>query len=227
MPTSVCFFEPTATVGSSELVPESVPDVIAGSLSSFLSVVDASKLGSLTVKAIVLSPAVGAPGIRFLATIGAFFFSPTGGFFIAPGPTFLPPGTTLVPLKRKKLGTFGFPDNTGLSLNLGLGPSFLLTRGLVLAITVAEESSLRPTTPPTFTESASLPSFFLPCWSKTCFSGEGFNSWSLSPTSCPGAGVTCVVTPAMVTFVNVSPKDVKGVITVKLIVRCCFRTNQV
>ena len=47
-------------------------------------------------------------------------------------------------------------------------------------------------------------------------------AWSLSPSSCPGAGVTCVVAAAMVTFGNVFPKDVKGVFIVKLIICCRF-----
>lgn len=142
MPTSGGFFEPTGTVRSSVLVPESVQDIIGGFLSSLLSVLDASTLGSLIVKAVsscVLSPTVGVPGLGFLATNGAFFSR--NGVFV-PGPTFLPPGTTLVALKRKKFGAFGFLENTGLSASLSLAPSFLLTRGLVLAITVAEGSLL-------------------------------------------------------------------------------------
>lgn len=164
MPTSGCSLEPTAVVGSSGrlflFVSESVPDLIAGFLASLLSVLDASTLGSLKVKAIVLFPMVGTPGLGFLGTIGAFFFTPTGGFFRGPGPTFLAPGASLVVLKRKRLRTFGFLDNMGLVPSVAI---FLLTRGLVLAVTEAAESLLGPSIPPTFTEPASLPCSLLPC----------------------------------------------------------------
>lgn len=216
MPTSGCSLEPTATIGSSELLclflSESFTDIVAGFLSSLLPVLDTSTFGSLSVKAVALSPAVGTPGLRFLGTIGAFF-CPTGGFFKGPGPTFLPPGTSLFALKRRWTGTFGFLDNVGLSESLALVPfiaNFLLTRGFVLAVT-AVEPLLGPVMPLTFTEAAMLSSSLLPCWSKTCTSGDGLNSWSLSPTSRPGAGVTCISKATVVTLGNVFPKDVEGV----------------
>lgn len=163
-------------------------------MASLLSVLDSSTLGSVSVKAIVLSLMMGTPGLGFLRTTGTFFFSPTRGFFKGPWPTFLT-GTNLVVLKRKGPDTFGF-----------LVPFiaiFLLTRGLVLAITGAVESVSGPSEPLTFRGSA----FFLPSWSKTCTSDD---FWSLSSTSCPGGNVTCVVKAGTVTLGNVFPKDVKG-----------------
>lgn len=160
VPTSGCSLEPVVcSCGRLCLfVSESVPDSIAGLLASSLSELDGSPLGSLTVEVIVLFTMVGTPGLSFLGTTF------TGGFLKGPGPSFFPPGT-LVALKRKGPETFGFLGSAGLLMSFPSDDTFLLTTGLVFAITVAEETLFDPSISPAFT--ASLPSPLRPGWSLT------------------------------------------------------------
>lgn len=161
MPTSGCSLEPEAAVGSSELlcllVSESVPDTVAGCLSSLLSELDVSAPGSLTVT---------TSGSGSFGTICSFFFTTTGAFFEEPGTNLLPPGTVLVALKRKAPEIIGFLGHEGLpgeSLRLVLfTATILLTTGLVLVITGTPSGT---------------PSL-LPCC--TCTSGDGFEPRSTS-----------------------------------------------
>lgn len=173
LPTSGCSLD-SAVGSSSELlclfVPESDPNITAAFFSPVLSAFDASTLDS------ALSAEMETPGFGFLGTIGAVLKGP--------GPTFLPPDTTLVVLKRNEPGTVGLRDNVGLSLSLGLVPSRPLIAGLGRPITAAAPLPSPPSTggsPSSGDDSE--PRFLTPTSGSAVTSAVG----KVSP------GVTCVV----------------------------------